>query len=179
MESFKPIKIETLSKTGLKASQEKTIRKQILEGIPKIEEILDYVWPKKANFQMAKQKPNHVIYFVEDEPCFIQLKEGLIIPHLKLLHKYPFLLPSCQVDKGGLKPMLTGANVMVPGMLHEGGRLPEGEIPHNIVSVYVEGKQNAISIGQMIMSIKEMQESGNGIGIKTLYYIGDDCWNIK
>ena len=32
------------------------------------------------------------------------------------------------------------------------------EIPHNIVSVYVEGKENAVSIGQMIMSANEMKE---------------------
>lgn len=179
MENFRPVKIEAIPKTGLKASQEKAIKKQLLEGIPKIEEILDYVWPKKANLQMGKQKPNHIIYFIDEQPCFVQLKEGVIIPHLKLLHQYPFLLPKCQVDKGGLKAMLTGANVMVPGLLNKGGILPEGEIPHNIVSVYIEGKENAISIGQMQMSVKEMKEKGTGIGIQTLYYIGDDCWNIK
>ena len=128
---------------------------------------------------MAKQKPNHIIYFIDDQPCFIQLKEGLIIPHLKLLHKYPFLLPDCRVDKGGLKPMLTGANVMIPGLLHEKGKLPTGEIPHNIVSVYIEGYENAVSIGQMLMSSNEMKEKGSGIGIQTLYYLGDDCWNIQ
>jgi predicted RNA-binding protein (TIGR00451 family) len=173
-----PIKLESVSKTGLKASQEKNFRKQLLEDIPKIEEVIDKIWPKKANLLTGKK--NYILYFINDEPCFIQPKEGPIIPHLKLLHKYPFLLPSCQVDKGGIKHIIGGANVMIPGLLSKGGKLPtEKEIPHNIVAVNCEGMENALAIGQMQMSPEEMKEKEKGIAIEVITYIGDEAWNIK
>ena len=75
--------------------------------------------------------------------------------------------------------MISGANVMIPGLLSEGGKLPQGKIPHNLVAVYVEGMENAISIGQMTMSAEEMKEAQKGVGVEVYTYIGDGAWNIK
>ena len=75
---------------------------------------MDKIWPKKANFQVGKQKPHNIIYFVNNEPCFIEPKDGPLVPHIKLLHKYPMILPTCQVDKGGIKHVISGANIMIP-----------------------------------------------------------------
>ena len=176
---YKPIKLENISKQSLKSSQEKSFRKQLLESIPKIEQIIDQIWTKKTEIQTGKVE-NFRIYFLSDEPCFLQGKEGPIIPHLKLLHKYPFLLPTCQVDEGGIKHLISGADIMIPGMTSEKGKLPtEKEIPHNIVAVMCEGMENAIAIGQMQMSVEEMKEKGKGVGVKVYTYIGDNTWNIK
>lgn len=178
MENYKPIKIDTITKTGLKASQEKKLKKEIIEAIPSIEPLIDRIWPKKANFQIGKQKPHNIIYFINNEPCFIQPKDNPILPHIKLLHKYPMLLPSCQVDKGGIKHVISGANIMIPGMTSSGGKLPEGT-KNTIVAVYCEGKENALAIGRMEMSTEDMKAAGKGIGIQVLSYVGDDAWNIK
>ena len=176
---YHPIKLENISKQSLKASQEKSFRKQLLESIPKIEQIIDQIWTKKTEIQTGKLDNFH-LYFLAGEPCFLQGKTGPIIPHLKLLHKYPFLLPPCQVDEGGIKHLISGADVMIPGMTSEKGRLPtEKEIPHNIVAVMCEGMENAIAIGQMQMSAEEMKEKGKGVGVKVFTYLGDNTWNIK
>ena len=37
------------------------------------------------------------------------------IPTLRLLHQYPFLLTPQMVDKGAIKFVLSGANIMCPG----------------------------------------------------------------
>ena len=179
MEKYKPIKLENISKSSLKSSQEKSIKKQILESLPNIEPILDKIWTKKSVISIGKQKPHFIIYFINDEPCFLQPKEGPIIPHLKLLHKYPSILPSCQVDIKGINNLISGANVFIPGLLSEGGKLPEGKIPHNIVAVNVETMENAIAIGQMTMSPEDMKETKKGVGVEVYTYIGDTAWNIK
>ena len=166
MESYKPIKIETLPKSGLKASQEKKLRKEIIEALPLIAPLMDKIWPKKANFQVGKQKPHNIIYFVNNEPCFIEPKDGPLVPHIKLLHKYPMILPTCQVDKGGIKHVISGANIMIPGMTSKGGRLPQG-------------KENALAVGRMSMSTDEMKKVGKGIGIQVLHFVGDEAWNAK
>ena len=176
---YKPIKLENVSKQGLKSSQEKAFRKQLMDSIPKLVDIIDQIWTKKTKVQTGKLE-NFRVYFLNNEPCFLQAKEGPIIPHLKLLHKFPFLLPTCQVDKGGIKHLISGADVMIPGMTSEGGKLPtEKEIPHNIVAVLCEGLENAMAIGQMLMSASEMEKQGKGVGIKVYTYLGDDTWNIK
>lgn len=176
---YKPIKLENVAKQGLKSSQEKAFRKQLLDSIPKIEEIIDQLLTKKSELQQGKLE-NFKIYFINNEPCFLQAKEGPIIPHIKLLHKYPFLLPTCQVDQGGIKHLISGADVMIPGMTSPGGKLPtEKEIPHNIVAVLCEGLENAMAIGQMQMGAEEMKTQGKGVGIKVYTYMGDETWNIK
>lgn len=85
--NLKPLKIETLNKTSLKSSQEKNLRKQIIDNMPAIADLLDKIWPKKASILVGKQKPYTTIYFVNDEPCFVEVKDEKIAPHLKLLHK--------------------------------------------------------------------------------------------
>jgi hypothetical protein len=88
--TLKPIKIETLNKTSLKSSQEKSLRKLVLDSIPAVAEIMDKIWPKKGTLLLAKQKPYTTIYYIEGEPCFVEVKEESIVPHLKLLHKCKF-----------------------------------------------------------------------------------------
>jgi len=66
----------------------------------------------------------------------VQKSEGPIVPHLRLLHKCthinynidPDLLPTCQVDKGAIKHVLSGANVMMPGLTSAGGIAPSEEL---------------------------------------------------
>ena len=52
-------------------------------------------------------------------------KEDFLVPHLRLLHRYPELLPRMQIDKGGLKHIFDGSNVMCPGLTSPGGILAE------------------------------------------------------
>ena len=176
---YHPIKLENISKQSLKSAQEKSFRKQLLESIPKIEQIIDQILTRKTEIKSGKVD-NFNIYFLGDEPCFLQGKEGPIIPHLKLLHKYPFLLPTCQVDGGGIQHLISGEDVKIPEITSGKGKLPtEKEIPHNIVAVMCEGMENAIAIGQMQMSVEEMKTKEKGIGVKVYTYLGDSTWNIK
>ena len=140
---YRPVKVETINKQGLKSSQEKSFRKQLLESIPKLEQIIDQIWTKKTDISSGKLE-NFRIYFLNNEPCFLQAKEGPIIPHLKLLHKYPFLLPTCQVDEGGIKHLISGADVMIPGMTSKGGKLPTEKVPNRDIYTKLENRYKAL-----------------------------------
>lgn len=39
------------------------------------------------------------------------------MPTLRLYHKYPVFLPKQQVDKGAIRFVLSGANIMCPGLV--------------------------------------------------------------
>jgi len=85
--------------------------------------------------------------------CF-KLKKNYI-PSLRNLHKYPWIMPKMQVDKGGIKFILNGSNVMCPGLTSEGGHLDDVE-ENAYVSIHAEGKETAMAIGLMKMSSQAM-----------------------
>ncbi|CAB0004397.1 unnamed protein product, partial [Nesidiocoris tenuis] len=84
----------------LKSSVQKGIRNKLLEQFPGIEEYIDSILPKKDNFRMLKCH-DHIEIIVNGggELLFFRQRDGPWMPTLRLLHKYPFLLPHEQVDK--------------------------------------------------------------------------------
>jgi len=48
----------------------------------------------------------------------------------------PFLLPHMQVDKGAIKFILSGANVMCPGLTSPGARVAQVPSESVVVSLY-------------------------------------------
>ncbi len=84
----KQIKTEILGKTSLKSSQEKSLRKQLIDCVPSLADLLEKIWPKKSNILVGKIKNYHTtVYFVNEEPVFIQVGEEKVLPHIRLLHK--------------------------------------------------------------------------------------------
>ena len=71
------------------------------------------------------------------EPIFYSYHDGPYLPSLKVLLRgelrmrraqgvAPDMMKSVQVDKGAIKFVLSGANIMCRGLTSPGGRLPEG-----------------------------------------------------
>ena len=82
---------------------------------------------------------------------FFRQREGAWCPTLKLLHQYPFILPHERVDKGAIKFVLSGANIMCPGLTHPNAKMTEvGE--NTVVAIMAEGKDHALAIGKTVMS---------------------------
>jgi PUA domain protein len=68
----------------------------------------------------------------------------------------PDILPHVQVDRGAIKFVMQGANIMCPGVTSPGGQLPPDLAADTIVAVMAEGKQLALAVGLMKMSSQEM-----------------------
>ena len=77
--------------------------------------LLDTLMPKKTPLHEVKCKDHVKLYAVNGELLFFQQRDGPFYPHLKLLHKYPNLLSVQKVDKGAIRFVLSGANIMCPG----------------------------------------------------------------
>ena len=60
-----------------------------------------------------------------------------------------------QVDKGAIKFVLSGANIMAPGLTSPGGKMTPCE-KNTVVTIMAEGKQHALAVGIMKMSTDEM-----------------------
>ncbi|EPQ31893.1 uncharacterized protein PFL1_00092 [Pseudozyma flocculosa PF-1] len=180
-------KVDVASSTAVKSSVQRGMRNKLLETYPALSEndgaLLEQIWPKKEPITLVKFSREHVQMLVyKGEVLFFQHFDEPYLPSLKVLHRYPFLLPSVQVDRGAIRFLLSGANIMSPGLVSAGGKLPDpsaGETALDIgqgVAVRAQGKEEIVAVGLMKMSSEEIRKTGKGIGVDNIHYIGDDLW---
>ncbi|CAG9762766.1 unnamed protein product [Ceutorhynchus assimilis] len=128
----------------LKSSVQKSIRSKILESYPFLDTYLEVVLPKKDAFKIVKCH-DHIEIIVNSagEQQFFRHRED------------PFFLPMQQVDKGAIRFVLSGANIMCPGLTSPGAQMTE--VPKDtIVAIMAEGKDHALAIGKTTLSTEDM-----------------------
>ncbi|KAJ9109191.1 hypothetical protein QFC21_000520 [Naganishia friedmannii] len=138
--------------------------------------VIDEIWPKKDALGITKCKDHINIYTLDGVPVVWQHFDGPFVPSLKILHKYPEMLPHVQIDRGAIKFLLAGANMMAPGLLSKGGHLPDGLPAGALVAIHAEGKEVACGIGKLVASSEEIKASGKNVAVEVFCYIGDDLW---
>jgi len=172
--------------TKVKSSVQRAIRADLIEQMPLLGEndgvLLEAIWPKKEAITHIKCREHVSIYALNGEPLFFQHFDGPYYPTLRLLHKYPTLLPHLQIDRGAIRFILAGANMMCPGFTSQGGRLPPSEsaLPLDaVVAIHAEGKEHAVGLGILKMSTEEIKKVNKGVGVEVTSYLGDDLWTIE
>lgn len=166
------------SRSNIKSSVQRGLKSKFLEQFPKLEPAIDNVIPKKSQVILIKCEDKILLYYVENEVVLFQHFDDLV-PSLRTVHKYPDCFPKVQVDRGAIKFVMSGANVMCPGLTSAGAKLPEESLPKDsVVTIYAEGKENALAIGKLTMSTDDIKSINKGIGIELLHYLGDGLWKL-
>lgn len=62
-------------------------------------------------------------------PIFFAERDGPWYPTLRLLHQYPEMMKKLRVDKGALKFVMSGANIMCPGLTSPGATIHDEVSP--------------------------------------------------
>lgn len=167
------------TRTNLKSSVAKTLKAKLVQQFPKLEEHIDEIIPKKTPVSLFKCEDKIQLYVVDNQILFYQQFDDLI-PELRIVHKYPDAFPKVQVDRGAIKFVLSGANIMCPGLTSPGAKLPDEDWPVNkIVVIYAEGKENAMAVGKLSMSINDIKTINKDTGIELYEYLGDGLWHFK
>lgn len=109
-------------------------------------------------------------------PLFFQVRDGPFVPTLRTLHQFPDLLPKYRVDRGAIRFVLSGANIMAPGLTSAGGAMDDVEA-NAVVGIFAEGKEHALAIGVTLLSTKDIRESNKGIAVENTHYLNDGLWN--
>lgn len=162
----------------VKSSVQRAIKAKLVEQFPPIEDFMAEILPKKESLVVVKCHEHIEILSINQEILFFRQREGDYLPSLRLLHKYPLILPQQQVDKGAIKFLLSGANVMCRGLTSPGAKL--ADLPKGtVVAITAEGKQHAVAIGKMAMSSEEIRETNKGIGIEVIHFLNDGLWQMK
>merc|ERR1712146_712745 len=96
-------------------------------------------------------------------------------PTLRTLHKYPDILPKYQVDRGPIRFVLSGANIMAPGLTSAGGQMDD--VPaESVVGIFAEGKEHALAIGITTMSSEQIRTENKGIAVENTHWLRDGLW---
>jgi len=103
------------------------------------------------------------IIFLGDEP-FLTLHG---------INKYKPLKKFATVERGAVKFVLGGANVMAPGIIDADEGIVKGDV------VWVRNEEGtAMALGYALMSGNEMVEKRKGVAIESIHHIGDELWDL-
>jgi len=172
-------KDDIANSTVAKSSVVRSMRAKIVDQYEHIEDYMDQILPKKDPLKIVKCHEHIELYCnPAGEILFFKQRDGPYMPSLKLLHKYPFILPHMQVDKGAIRFVLSGANIMCPGLTSPGARMTNVE-KDTVVAVMAEGKQHALAIGYTKLSAADIQAKNKGIGVDNIHFLNDGLWIMK
>ncbi len=146
----------------------KNLKKELNEFFENLDDII----PKKSDVEVVITD-NFDIILVDREPIAFK-KDDKIIPTIKLLLKS---LPNKNlvvVDKGAIRFLIKGADVMAPGIVDADENIKEGDV----VFVVDEEHKKPICVGIALMNGKTMKESNEGRAVKNLHYVGDKIWKF-
>mmetsp|Transcript_9797 Transcript_9797/g.14758 ORF Transcript_9797/g.14758 Transcript_9797/m.14758 type:complete len:164 (-) Transcript_9797:317-808(-) len=147
---------ENVSSTSqVKNSVQRSIQAHIISQYPLLEPMIDEVLPKKL-MVIARCHDHIQLIIVNRQVLFFNQRDSPFFPTLKFYHKYPTMMTRMQVDKGAIRFVLGGANLMCPGFTSPGGHVPDDIPVGTPVAIYAEGKQNALAIGLTMMSSDDM-----------------------
>ncbi|KAH9053880.1 hypothetical protein EDB87DRAFT_1649219 [Lactarius vividus] len=192
---------DIVGQTPVKSSVQRGIRSTLLSSWKIDPETLEEIWPKKESIVHVKwsvtelrfftdlmclrtnNSRDHLsIYALHGEPLFFQGLDGPYLPTVRLLHKYPFILPHVRIDRGAIRFLLAGAHMMCPGLTSAGGWLPPADaaLPAGTAVAFdAEGKEFAVGVGITKLGTEEMRAVNKGIAVESVTYVGDDLWALQ
>ncbi|PHH65036.1 hypothetical protein CDD81_3434 [Ophiocordyceps australis] len=185
-------------KQKLKTSVQRGLRQSLLSSFPLLTPHIDEVLPKKASLSLMKLPDRNTLYVLDTEPLFYQSDQSsALVPHLRLVHRFPHAFPSVRIDGGAVRFVLSGATLMAPGLTSRGGRLPrdgggaEGKEgsedgrwsreleKDEVVVVMAEGKEEACAVGVLVEGTAEVKRKGKGPVVEDAHFLGDGLWRLN
>lgn len=137
---------------------------------------MDDILTKKEGTRVVKCHDHiEIVVNGSGEHLFFKQRDGPYFPSLRLVHKCkylsscpsspflnrcthldPFMCPLMQVDQGAITFVLSGANIMCPGLTSKGANMTPGLPVGQVVTVVAEGKEHALAVGVIKMTPEEM-----------------------
>ncbi|KAK9455691.1 PUA-like domain-containing protein [Dipodascopsis uninucleata] len=170
------------TQTNVKSSVQRGLKSKLVEQFPKLEDVIDEIIPKKSQLVVLKCTDKISLYKLDSEILFFQHFDDDFVPSIKLVHRYPSCFPTIRVDRGAIKFILGGANIMCPGLTSAGAWMPSGDESLDkgtVIAITAEGKESALAVGTLLMSTDEVRNINKGIAVEVASYLGDGLWYLE
>ncbi|MEE9585947.1 MAG: PUA domain-containing protein [Nitrososphaerales archaeon] len=137
-------------------------------------DVVQSKWPNKPKFKAKGIRTVEIdeesSLLIGEEFTAVKLSED-ILPFLKI-EKLLETFGKIVVDKGAIRYVCNGANVMRPGVVQVEGEFKSGDI----VAVKEEQHGKILAVGFALTDSSEIQTMSKGVVLKNMHYIGDKFW---
>jgi PUA domain protein len=108
---------------------------------------------------------------VDGDPAYA-FDNGDIFPLISTLIDDVFI-PSITVDMGAVKPVVSGADIMYPGIIRADDDVTSG----SIVVIIDEDNAKPIAVARVTDDADGLVEKDSGVAGSSVHYVGDDLWD--
>lgn len=108
------------------------------------------------------------------KPLFFEI-EGQLFPTVRGALELGLQQRLVVVDKGAVRFVSNGADIMSPGVVDADPEIKEGEL----VIIVEETHRKALAIGKALMDGPQMVEADSGKAVKSITYVGDKIWSLE
>jgi len=131
---------------------------------------------KEANFSVSKKDVVELmdgkIVLINKKPSFFY-HEKKLVPTLKLLQEQE-ILKKVVVDMGAVKFVVSGADVMRPGIKEVDSGIEKDEA----VVVVDENNKKPLAVCIALFNSEEMVSMSSGKVLKSIHHVGDELWKL-
>ncbi|MFW6025526.1 MAG: PUA domain-containing protein [Candidatus Woesearchaeota archaeon] len=127
---------------------------------------------KKEKLEKVKLEDIILFYDLDSKRVICFKRDGILYPSIHTINSFDESMKKVEVDKGAVKPISNGANLMVPGIKNF-DVFKKGEV------VKIMYQDTPIAIGESLMSSEDLDQNDNGVGINSIHHIKDDIWDFS
>ena len=117
---------------------------------------------------------DYSLILVDGKPLLFEI-EGHLFPTVRGALEMELQKRLVTVDKGAIRFVSNGADIMAPGVVDADPEIKEGDL----VIIVEETHRKPLAIGKAIMEGPEMVEANSGKAIKSITYVGDKLWSME
>jgi arCOG04150 universal archaeal PUA-domain protein len=114
------------------------------------------------------------IILVDGKPLLFEI-EGHLFPTVHGALEMELQKRIVTVDKGAIRFVSNGADIMAPGVVAADPEIKEGDL----VIIVEESHRKPLAIGKALMEGAKMVEATSGKAIKSITHVGDKLWNAE
>jgi PUA-domain protein len=114
------------------------------------------------------------VILVDGKPLLFEI-DGQFFPTVRGALEMELNKRSVTVDKGAIRFVSNGADIMAPGIVDADSEIKEGDL----VIIVEEAHRKPLAIGKALMKGPQMVEADSGKAIKSITHVGDKLWNME
>ncbi len=111
---------------------------------------------------------------VKDSEVLFFFHENKLVPTIRFLLSNR-CLEKLTVDMGAVKFVVSGADIMRPGIVE----IPDNIQKDQIIAIVDENNKKPIAVGVALSDSEDMKKKDKGKVVKNIHWAGDMIWNFK